>query len=121
MDQHQIKAYHEAGHAVIARALDQQVVSVALSDGVRTRYRRDAVGQRYTAIVALAGPVAEDRRRPTTDAQRAVLWQAEWAADWAKVLLAGDVGTTYDAAAALVARHWDAIERVGRRWRRRES
>jgi hypothetical protein len=56
-----IEAVHEAGHAVVARLLAQPVKRTALA-GVTTRYRRgDTKAHRQQAIIALAGPCAEDR------------------------------------------------------------
>src|SRR5262245_11722102 len=56
-----IEAVHEAGHAVVARLLAQPVKRTALA-GVTTRYRRgDTKAHRQQAIIALAGPCAEEQ------------------------------------------------------------
>jgi hypothetical protein len=75
-------AIHEAGHAVVARAVSHEVLRVSLADGVRTRYRRgDRHAHPCEAMVALGGPLAEQHYRPTTSAQWEALWRDEWHGD----------------------------------------
>jgi hypothetical protein len=57
-----VTAVHEAGHAVVARALAVEVIVVSL-DHTRTRYRVDSNGHWTQAVIALSGPAAETLRR----------------------------------------------------------
>jgi hypothetical protein len=79
-----LTSVHEAGHAVIALVLGHAVMHASLADGVRTRYRRgDHAAQLREAMIALAGPLAEQRCRPITPAQRRALWREHWHTDLA--------------------------------------
>jgi ATP-dependent Zn protease len=76
-----VMAYHEAGHAVVARILGASVASVTitmveeLDSGALTQsaaHRADGVAAKIAgfetdAKVALAGPAAQRRSRPTRD------------------------------------------------------
>ena len=83
-------AYHEAGHVVMAHLLGGRVVLASVEHDLeqegqagRTVVRWHAIGDRErvrrSAMVALAGPVAESHWRggtPWVDALHA--WQADW-------------------------------------------
>jgi hypothetical protein len=86
-------AYHEAGHAVIARVLGIGVTHVALTDGnpgLRTLwgdyYEAHSVPARIAALerhakVSFAGQIAQVRQRAHTDAE--VRRQGKgWSTDW---------------------------------------
>jgi hypothetical protein len=93
-------AYYEAGHCVIARVLDIHVLLVTLSEGARSgtvgrtlTYNRlrhvaeengDTPGSLLAiaaeAKIALAGPLAQLRRRPRTNRKRAK--HTEWREDF---------------------------------------
>ena len=69
-------AYHEAGHVVMAHMLGGEVVHVTIENDddellglttVRWRKSDDAERRRCSALVALAGPVAETRWRGEAD------------------------------------------------------
>ena len=84
-------AYHEAGHAFIAHRLGGHVVAVTIEDEYGALMGRttvqwrglDARGRRRcSALVALAGPVAEARWRGDVELL-AVL--SAWRADWQEV------------------------------------
>ena len=115
-----LTAVHESGHAVIARAIGHGVVSVSL-DGARTRYRRgDHHAHLCEAMVALAGPLAEQHYRPTTPAEREALWRHHWRRDLDNArrhaeACAMDGQWVGRQVRALVRRHWPAISaRCGR-------
>ena len=81
-------AYHEAGHAVMARWLGGRVLSCSIEDedervhGTTTvDWRRLPPGdrQRAVALAALAGPVAEARWRGDMELLESI---AAWEADW---------------------------------------
>jgi len=79
-------ALHEAAHAVVARVLGQPVKLASL-DSVLTRHRRgDSKAHRQQAIVALAGPAAEDRLCRHTREERAQLWATVWRIDLANAV-----------------------------------
>lgn len=81
-------AYHEAGHALMAHLLGGTVVHVTLEsdndelDGlttVRWPNHNPTERQRCSALVALAGPLAEARWRGETITLDAFLaWQNDW-------------------------------------------
>jgi ATP-dependent Zn protease len=93
-------AYHEAGHAVVARALGVGVVVVTmypthLNDGVAgavttsAAYRSQKAGDgamafaaacEDDAIVSLAGPASQVEFFPNTDCKRA--HRGDWSNDW---------------------------------------
>jgi ATP-dependent Zn protease len=75
-----VVAYHEAGHAVVARLLGQSIVSVAIgadddsaaavtSSAAHAARERDAAAQvsgyETDAMIALAGPIAQVMSRPS--------------------------------------------------------
>lgn len=81
-------AYHEAGHAVMARWLGGRVLSCSVEDeddrvhGTTTvDWRRLPAGerQRAVALAALAGPVAEARWRGDMELLESL---AAWESDW---------------------------------------
>jgi hypothetical protein len=87
-------AYHEAGHVLMAHLLGGQVVHTTLEtdDGalqgqttVEWRHRDDRERRRCSALVALAGPVAEARWRGDVGLLDGI---SAWRADWQEVQLA---------------------------------
>lgn len=100
-------AYHEAGHAVVAHRLGGEVVACTIegddaefAGGVTVRWYDVSAAERTrrSALVALAGPLAEARWRgePAPDDDQA------WAADRRQVDAAlAALPTTRDRAAAL--------------------
>jgi hypothetical protein len=107
-------AVHEAGHAVIARVISHGVLRVSLKDGTHTRYRHgDHLMHLYEAMIALAGPLAEQRYRPTTPAERRALWRSKWHNDLEKARRHVEVcGGDAKWIARQVRKNWQAIERV---------
>jgi hypothetical protein len=56
-------AYHEAGHCIAAMSLGHEVTRLTL-ESCRTGYRRnDAMAHWTEAVICMAGPLAEGRRR----------------------------------------------------------
>jgi hypothetical protein len=97
----ELRAYHEAGHAVVARVLGVSVTHVTIlstkddnSGAAQTRsaawLARDTgapariAALRKDALVALAGPHAQVRHRPQTNIKRAT--SKEWKDDIANVM-----------------------------------
>lgn len=104
-------AYHEAGHALMAHLLGGRVVQVSLEvddDGhmgrttVEWRRRNAAEQRRCSALVALAGPVAEARWRGDVSLLDAL---SAWHGDWQEVqaALAAEAG---DAGPAVLLTRW---------------
>jgi hypothetical protein len=118
MTPRQLRATHEAGHCVIARALGVKVECATLREVTTLHRRGDAESFRERAVVALAGPAAEERYGGYSDAQMAGLWRNEWRGDFDNVLryldaAGGDLFAPHKCAAErLVRKHWAAIERV---------
>ena len=76
--------HHEAGHAVIATVL---VRRSGARHGVTTMVRVGCPrAQRNEAIIALAGPTAEDRCHGYSASERAELWDALWRDDLTNAL-----------------------------------
>ena len=103
--------FHEAGHAVIAHILGVPISRVTLH-GLSTRSRpQDQANQ---AIVAYAGPIAEDRHRRYSVEQHRQMWAgAEWRADLVnavRYLGDGDPKLALAQARQLVNEHWPSIE-----------
>ena len=83
-------ARHEAGHAVIARALNINIKYATLEDvnGYPQTVTESAAHQRpsdldaleHDAIVALAGPLAQQRHRPLSQSEQDRAW--EDGGDW---------------------------------------
>ena len=87
-------AYHEAGHVLMAALLGGRVVLATLEDEDETRRARTTVSwppattkehRRRSALVALAGPLAEARFRGDVDP---VDEPTEWRGDHAEVAAA---------------------------------
>jgi hypothetical protein len=118
IDEVVLRAYHEAGHASAAIALDQQAECAYLRF-VTTRYKRDdAEALRRHAIVAFAGPMAELRLCAYSDAECADLWVTDWRDDLGNALRyldacdGGLCAPILRTARRLVRRNWRTIERV---------
>ena len=84
-------AYHEAGHAFLAHRLGGRVVEVTIEDEDGALMGRTTVHwqgldaaarRRCSALVALAGPVAEARWRGDVDLLATL---SAWRADWQEV------------------------------------
>ena len=81
-------AYHEAGHVVMAHLLGGEVVEVTIENdedelmGLTTvRWRNSSASERRrdSALVALAGPVAETRWRGEADLlDTLTAWRGDW-------------------------------------------
>lgn len=81
-------AYHEAGHALMAHRLGGRVLEVSLEDeddglhgrtSIRWRAAAGAEQSRRSALVALAGPLAELHwRGDLDDADALSAWRADW-------------------------------------------
>jgi hypothetical protein len=118
VDERALAAIHEGGHAVAAHALGHPLVYASLVDGVRTRCRRGDRGAHLReAMIALAGPAAEMRYRPTRLRwEERTLWRKHWGTDLAHarqhVAAAGGTVLPTRPAIILVRRHWRAIEAV---------
>jgi hypothetical protein len=112
-------AFHEAGHVVIARTLGGHVTSVNL--------RLKPYVHGYTnfwcwdeptddAIIALAGPAAENIYRPLSDRAFYHAWENGWGRDIKAAGHAVGFGKAFedadDRAHALVIEHWECITRV---------
>jgi hypothetical protein len=118
-----IEAFHEAGHAVASVVLGQPLgraalglVTLDLRESARA-WRASAQGQRVGALIALAGPCAEQRLCGYTPEQSARLWATYWKIDFRNALrhldaIGGSGADALSEAAELVREHWDAIERV---------
>jgi hypothetical protein len=109
-------AFHEAGHAVIAHVLNVPVKRVTLK-AVTSPLKRVTARRRWKrAVIAFAGPVAEDRFQRYPPAEHPALWSSAWDGDArnaARYLGAdGDIVAAHREAVRLVREHWDAIERV---------
>jgi hypothetical protein len=106
-------AIHESGHAVACCVLGIPIKRATLFD-VTGLVRVDCPHAQYnSALVALAGPCAEDRHCHYTLDERVELWGTAWRQDFANALrnLNGDsVERAQRRARQLVRRHWDAVE-----------
>ena len=81
-------AYHEAGHVVMAHILGGEVVEVTIENDedelmglttVRWRSSSESERRRASALVALAGPVAETRWRGEADMlDTLTAWRGDW-------------------------------------------
>jgi hypothetical protein len=115
-------AYHEAGHAVVARSLSLEVLMLELKF-CRVGRRDDPLACWSQAIVAVAGPAAEQRHARYPEDVRARLWRVYWKTDRANAehwlgLIRGVNAPTLaqceNMARYFVDEHWDAIVRVAR-------
>jgi hypothetical protein len=110
-----IRAIHEVGHVIVAMALHIPVKRVTLEQAtVLVRRNADAAERYCHCVVAMGGPAAEHRWRPTTAAERRLLWAgAGWGGDAANaVKYVPDRAIRLDClrcALRIVARHWPAI------------
>ena len=109
-------AHHEAGHAIVARVLGVQVVSVTI-DNVRTRYRaNDDAAHVAEAVIALAGACAE-RQSKLLPEDQTDLWDTAWKSDFTNALnhlraIGGSVDDTLDRADRIVRIYWAAVTQV---------
>ena len=103
-------------HAVVARVLGVQVVSVSIGN-VRTRYRaNDNAAHVAEAVIALAGACAE-RQSNLLPAGQTDLWDTAWNSDFTNALshlraIGGSIDDTLDRADRIVRIHWEAIQQV---------
>lgn len=108
------RAYHEAGHAVAAIALGTPVKRASL-DRVTTWVRPGCErAQRNEAIIALAGPLAEDRYQSYSLNEQAALSGSVWRTDLDNALRrlrpADSLGLAVREARGLVRQNWTSIE-----------
>ena len=110
-----VRAHHEAGHAVAASVLGASIKRAALDEvwtlvGVGCpRARRNA------AIIALAGAEAETKYCGYSLDRQAELWGVAWATDLAIAMRDLDraaIAPAIRQARQLVDEHWRAIEAV---------
>jgi hypothetical protein len=80
-------ATHEAGHCVVATVLGHVVTSVELSETTghtKTLWRSDRTQSHWTeCVVALAGPMAEQRLQELSNAEVQELRDSAWKTDLA--------------------------------------
>jgi len=150
-------AYHEAGHAVVARLLGESIISVTIADikeentGVlrpsaaywASGTAAEVAGHETDAKVALAGPMAQLKSRPSRDhraaqaiesheedyanAQRAathiaLLLAGKPPPEPGEITLSGAVAGSYRATLerlrretkAMLDEHWPAVKRVAK-------
>jgi hypothetical protein len=121
-------AIHEAGHAVVALAFGHDVVLVTLGpspDDARrlglccSNRNDDAMGRFEAAVVALAGPLAEQIFAGHPRDVRAMMLGSSWKTDRANAenhlrrsSMARTLGDAALEAARLVMERWPAIVRV---------
>jgi hypothetical protein len=111
-------AVHEAGHAVVARALSLEVVRVELKFCRVGRCRDDPIARWSQAIVAVAGPAAEQRHAAYPWDVQSRLWRAYWRADrrnaehWLGLISGVTLAQCKAMARYYVGEHWHAIVRV---------
>jgi hypothetical protein len=85
---------------------------------VTTRYRHDDPHHHLLeAMIALAGPLAEQHYHPTSKAEREALWREHWHGDlararWHVAACGGDGQWIARQVRVLIHKHWVAIERV---------
>jgi hypothetical protein len=113
-----VVAIHEAGHAVAALSLSIQVRCVTL-EACSTRRRDDPIAHWSQAVVAMAGPAAEQKFAGYPPDRLAMMWRSAWKTDrrnaygWLRRMDSTvTLKQTEAMAAHLVAEHWDAIVRV---------
>jgi hypothetical protein len=107
-------AYHEAGHAVVARVLGTPVRRVTINGRMGTLVRHGDIAA-TRALITFAGPVAEARHCNLSDDDTARMWPDQWRGDLRNLLRYDGVGMLAPLRAqaeTLVARHWSSIERV---------
>jgi hypothetical protein len=109
-----VRAHHEAGHAVAASVLGTPIKRASL-DEVWTLVRVGCPrAQRNQAIIALAGAEAETKYCGHSLDRQAELWGVAWATDLAAVgdLERAAIAPALCQARQLVDQHWRAIEAV---------
>jgi hypothetical protein len=108
-------AYHEAGHAVVARILGTPVQRVTINGRTGTLVRHGTVAA-TRALITFSGPLAEARHCGLTADDEARLWPDQWRGDLKNLLkhdgIDGMLAPLRQQAELLVARHWTSIERV---------
>jgi hypothetical protein len=102
------RAYHEAGHAVVALALGHEVTALSL-DECHSEFVESPGAWFAGAVVAMAGPAAQMRFAGEPED----VWRWDWDYATAEQCLGKLVGATLlDAAAEadrLIERHWHTI------------
>ena len=76
-----LTAMHEGGHGVAAQLVGNPVRRLTLRGAWVTFDREVPKEARREAVVSWSGPLAEHHFRPTTVAQRRLLWEKEWIGD----------------------------------------
>ena len=118
---HRVPAYHEAGHAVVARLLNVPVQSANLEDGVITVFQpNDPISRRKSALIALAGAAAEQQLCAYSREQRRRLWNTEWRRDRLNAInhlraAGGSRSAAWAKACRLIQWHWPGVIAVARR------
>ena len=112
----QLQAYHEAGHAVAAVVLGTPIRRATISVVTTLVKRGCPQAQRNDALIALAGPLAEDRYCGYSLVQQAQLWGSVWRTDLDNALYrlraADSLGVAVKKTQQLVRENWRAIERL---------
>ena len=107
-----VRAYHEAGHAVIASVLGTLIKRASLDEVWTSRV---GCARRDLAIIALAGAEAETKHCGYSLDRQAELWGVAWASDLASAMCdlnRAAIAPAIQQARQLVTEHWRFIEVV---------